>query len=187
LKERELKDKEKLTNKSQDAKEIIPASSEQDKSPTTITRNPTSFKWATFTLPTTIGKLTSLFGNYSKFIPCDDPCDGGSTYEWKISNGLIINAWAMSVGPQDKASKQHQVEAYDLTAKNNAVIDNVTFGLSLNSTTLTECKQKFNLKKSNFDNAWKFKQNGLFTYLWFNPSGTLIKIGQFPFDYDSVN
>ncbi len=146
-----------------------------------------AFKWTKFNLPTSVSNLISLYGNYSKFIPCNLPCDAGSQYTWKISNGLILNAWAMNVGLNYRASNNHKIEAYELTSKNNIVIHDLIFGLSLNKTNLSECKQKFDIKKSDFENAWKFKHKGLYTYLWFNSNGTLIKIGQFPFDYDSVN
>src|SRR5665213_3105324 len=59
----------------------------------------TSFKWKTITLPTTVGQLITLYGNYTEFIPCtdtteEDPCNY-ETYYWKINNGLIIDALAI--------------------------------------------------------------------------------------------
>jgi hypothetical protein len=156
-----------------------------------------SFKWKTFTLSTTVGQLITLFGNYSKFIPCanDEDCNY-FTYQWKISNGLIINALAME-SLYKKANKQQKIGAYELSAEKNIVIDNLVFQLSLNKSSLTECKKKFTLKKSGIPNTWKFEQintgyngisygNLIFTYLYFNDNGVLIKIGQYPFDRDSV-
>jgi hypothetical protein len=158
--------------------------------------NQTSFKWKTFTLPTTVGQLITLFGNYSKFIPCanDEDCNY-ETYEWKINNGLIIDAWAIE---GLTANKPQKIGAYELYAEKNIVIDNLVFQLSLNKSSLTECKKKFNLKKSTMPNTWKFQQNNagyngiadpdniIFTYLWFDDNGVLIQIGQYPFDRDSV-
>ena len=146
-----------------------------------------TFKWTTITLPTTVSRLISEYGNYTKFIPCtqEEDCDFGSIYEWKISNGLIIDAWAQEVsGPNVKASKQHKIESYELASKNNSVINDLVFQLSLNKSSLTECKKKFNPKKSTFDNTWKFKQNDVYTYLYFNNNAILIKIGQHLFDRD---
>ena len=145
----------------------------------------TSFKWTTFTLPTTVGQLIALYGNYAKFIPCPQEEDCNYfTYEWKINNGLIIDAWAIE-NISEKANKQQKIGAYELSAKNSSVINNLAFQLSLNKSSLTECKKKFNLKEST-PNTWKFQQNNVFTYLYFNDNDILIKIGQYPFDRDSV-
>ncbi len=140
----------------------------------------TSFKWKTITLPTTVGQLITLYGNYTKFIPCpqEEDCDY-ETYEWKINNGLIIDAWTIESG------KPQKIGAYELLAKQGIVVNNLLFQLSLNKSSLTECKKKFNLKESR-PNTWKFQQNNIFTYLYFNDNGVLIKIGQYPFDLDSV-
>jgi len=139
-----------------------------------------SFKWKTITLPTTVGQLITLYGNYTKFIPCanEDDCDY-ETYEWKINNGLIIDAWTI------ESDKPQKIAAYELLAKQGIVVNNLLFQLSLNKSSLTECKKKFNLKEST-PNTWKFQQNNVFTYLYFNDNGILIKIGQYPFDRDSV-
>ena len=101
-------------------------------------------------------------------------------YEWKINNGLIIDAWTIESGEPQK------IGAYELSAKNSSVIDNLIFQLSLNKSSLKECKMKFNLKESKDPNTWKFQQNNVFTYLYFNDNDILIKIGQYPFDRDSV-
>ena len=140
----------------------------------------TSFKWKTFMLPTTVGQLITFFGNYTKFIPCPqkEDCDY-ETYEWKINNGLIIDAWTI------ESDSPQKIGAYELSAKNSSVIKNLVFQLSLNKTSLTECKKKFNLKEST-PNTWKFQQNNVFTYLYFNDNGILIKIGQYPFDKENV-
>src|ERR1019366_2190903 len=75
-----------------------------------------TFSWATFTLPTTVGQLITGLGNYTKFTPCDnvDNCDFGANYEWKLSNGLMVNGYAMKVGPKGKASKYHAIEFIEL-------------------------------------------------------------------------
>src|ERR1035437_6429799 len=144
--------------------------------------NQTSFKWKTFTLPTTVGQLITLFGNYSKFIPCanDEDCNY-ETFEWKINNGLIIDAWALE---GLKANKPQKIGAYELHSEKVIVIDNLVFQLSLNKSSLTECKKKFNLKKSTWPNTWKFLQGNISTYLYFDDNGVLYQIGQYPFDRD---
>ncbi|HEY5407041.1 MAG TPA: hypothetical protein VIJ92_08135 [Ginsengibacter sp.] len=147
-----------------------------------------AFEWATFTLPSTVGHLITGLGNYAKFTRCpnEDDCDFGATYEWKLSNGLMVDGYAMKVGPKGKASKQHAIEFIELSARKGAVIDNLIFQLSLNKSSLTECKKKFNLKESRDPNTWKFQQKNIFTYLYFNDNGILIKIGQYPFDKENV-
>jgi hypothetical protein len=147
----------------------------------------TSFKWKTITLPTTVGQLITLYGNYTKFIPCtdtteEDPCNY-ETYYWKINNGLNIYALAIEYTFGDKANKLQKIGAYELEAVNNIVVDNLVYQLSINKTSFMECKQRFNLEKSTMPNTWKFHQNNFYTYLHFN-KGILIEIDQFTFDRD---
>ena len=146
-----------------------------------------TFSWATFTLPTTVRQLINGLGNYTKFQPClfDEDCDAGSTYEWKLSNGLVVDGNAMKVsGPKVKASTLHAIEFIELYARKGAIVNNLLFQLSLNKSSLTECKKKFNLKKSTIPNTWKFLQGNISTYLYFDDNGVLYQIGQYPFDRD---
>jgi len=145
--------------------------------------------WMTNNLPTTVGEFISFLGNYSEFIYNEDDITepNGNLCVWKIENRLIINAGVELMGSENKPNNQDQIYFYELTAINNNIVENLIFDLTLNKSSLNECSQKFKLNKSNIDNTWKFKQNNIFTYLSFDTNGILIKIGQYTFDYDSVN
>lgn len=151
--------------------------------------------WTNFPLPVTVGELVSYFDNYTEFIPCEIPCAYCSLYKWEMGDGLKIEAYALEVGEEELPSKQHEIELYNLTAKNHGVVENILYGLSLNKTTLSECKQRFNLKNTEIpfidgDNKYKFSENEIFTYLYFNSSEKIEKIEkieQCTFDIELTN
>jgi hypothetical protein len=180
LKQKELELKER-ENKSDSQPTVKTTVSQQEVIKETA-QNATSLK-----VPITVGKVSNLLGKYTKFEPCELPCNLGSTYHWKLENGLNVEAYALEVGENSKPSNTHKLSKIDFSTNGSSIIDDCVFGLSLNKTTLSECKQHFGLKlkKSMYGGrTYKFFQDRMYFYFSFNSSNILTAISKASWEED---
>lgn len=102
----------------------------------------------------------------------------GDNYAWTFDNGVT----ATTLGDSS------HVIAITLEVKGPQVVPGMPYKLTLNKSTMTECKAAFkSAGVSDFgETGLQFKKDGIFTYLEFNAAGQLISISQSDIDFNTI-
>ena len=139
-------------------------------------------------LPTDIQTLKKSIGEYSQFEPVDpdDPSPWGGEYIWNFTNGFILIALTSNL---EQAPKENdEITLYSLKSKAKEQIFVPSYKLTLNKSTVNDCKKMFgNSLMTLQPNYLKINNNDFRSYFYFSEDGSLEQITQVKADIENID
>lgn len=151
-------------------------------------------------IPTSVNILLNILGEPNKIVmPIkNDFFPWGQWYQWDRSNGETIRALADNYSTT-QTSPESEVRFIELRVRENTTVIPTIDDLKLNIATRDDIEKmipaakqsmiyerpELNDEKLYFD-AIEYKNNGIYTYFFFDANGKLVGVGQATFNIDAA-